>query len=242
MANAKHAKSKVSAPDPTPDKTVNPVLWPLGMILLVVAIMASGALVLKQLGIVTTGLPGCGAESDCGKLADSVWGSIPGVNWPVSYIGFSYFLGMLIAWATTARGGIPDSLRWIARLGALASFGFIVVMISLQSFCMYCFVAHLANFGFWIVLEMTPRPKENPSFNAFMTLAFSFLAVSAVIAIMQIQQRDSEFERGAQLQEELAEAIASQSAPPISTEPESAAGPVTAPRTAPRESTPICRR
>ena len=108
MANAKHRKSNVTTPDPTPDETLNPVLWPLGMILLVVAIVASGALVLKQLGIVTTGLPGCGAESDCGKLADSVWGSIPGVNWPVSYIGFSYFLGMLIAWATTARGGIPE--------------------------------------------------------------------------------------------------------------------------------------
>ena len=233
MANAKHRKSDVTTSDPIPDKTLNPILWPLGMILLVVAIVASGALVLKQLGIVTTGLPGCGAESDCGKLADSVWGSLPGINWPVSYIGFSYFLGMLIAWATTARGGIPDSLRWIARLGALASFGFIVVMISLQSFCTYCFVAHLANFGFWIVLEMTPRPKENPSFNAFMTLAFSFLAVSAVIAIMQIQQRDSEFERGAQLQEELAEAIASQSAPPVATEPESAAGPVADPEAEP---------
>lgn len=229
MANAKKRKSPVTAPDPTPDETLNPILWPLGMILLVVAIVASGALVLKQLGIVTTGLPGCGVESDCGKLADSVWGSIPGVNWPVSYVGFSYFLGMLIAWATTARGGIPDSLRWVARIGALASFGFIIVMISMQSFCMYCFVAHLANFGFWIVLEMMPRPKSDPSFNAFMTMAFSFLSVSAIIAIGQIQKRDSDFERGAQMQEELANAIASQTqgtpAPKPTPQPQGGADP-----------------
>ena len=217
MANAKRTKS---TPAPTPDETPNAILWPLGMVLLLVAIVASGALVLKQLGIVTTGLPGCGAESDCGKLADSVWGSLPGVNWPVSYIGFSYFLAMLIAWATTARGGIPDSLRWIARLGALASFGFIVVMISLESFCTYCFVAHLANFGFWIVLEMTPKPKADPSFNAFMTLAFSFLAVSALIAIGQIQKQDSDIQRGAELQDELANAVAAQTQSTPAPQPE----------------------
>ena len=67
MANAKRTKS--APPAPTPDETPNAILWPLGMVLLLVAIVASGALVLKQLGIVTTGLPGCGAESDCGKLA-----------------------------------------------------------------------------------------------------------------------------------------------------------------------------
>ena len=106
MANAKRT---AATPAPTPDESPNAILWPLGLALLLVAIVASGALVLKQLGIVTTGLPGCGAESDCGKLAESIWGSIPGINWPVSYIGFSYFLGMLIAWATTARGGIPES-------------------------------------------------------------------------------------------------------------------------------------
>ena len=83
-------------------------------------------------------------------------------------------------------------------------------MVSLQSFCTYCFIAHLANFGFWIVLEMMPKPKADPSFNAFMTLAFSFLAVSAIIAIGQIQKRDSDIERGAQLQDELATAIAAQ--------------------------------
>ena len=210
MANAKNVAKETS---PATDQGPNAALWPLGMLLLAIAVVFSGALVLTKLGLISSGLPGCGAESDCNKLAESAWGSIPGINWPVSYVGFSYFLGMFIAWATTARGGVSNALRWIARLGALISFGFIVVMISMDSFCLYCFIAHLANFAFWITLEMTPRPVGDVSFNAFMTLAFSFLAISAVIALGQIQKRDMDVATGAQLQDELAETIARQSTP-----------------------------
>ena len=233
MAKATNAAKEMN---PTPDEGGHAVLWPLGMLLLVIAVVFSGALVLTKLGLISSGLPGCGAESDCSKLADGVWGSIPGINWPVSFVGFSYFLGMLIAWATTARGGVSNALRWIARLGALISFGFIVVMISLDSFCLYCFIAHIANFAFWITLEMMPRPTGDHSFNAFMTVAFSFLAISALIALGQIQKRDMDVATGEQLQDELAATIAKQSQPkqePPTPKP----SPTPAPKPAPTVST-----
>ena len=86
-------------------------------------------------------------------------------------------------------------------------------MISLDSFCLYCFIAHIANFAFWITLEMMPRPAGDHSFNAFMILAFSFLAISAIVALGQIQKRDMDVATGEQLQDELAATIAKQSQP-----------------------------
>lgn len=227
MANTKSKAPRKEIPTEGPAPETSPALWPLGILLLLVATFFTGALVLKQLGIVSSGLPGCGAESDCGKLADSIWGSIPGINWPVSYIGFAYFVGMLVAWIGTARNGIPNPLRWIARLGALASFGFIVVMISLDSFCLYCIIAHVANFLFWILLEMMPVPRGEPSFNAFMTLAFSFLTVSAIIAIGQIQKRESDINTGQQVQQELVDAVTQQR--PKAKAPEPVADPIPKP-------------
>ena len=138
--------------EPEPPASGNRLQWILGMVFMLIACVASGVLALKQLGWLGESLPGCGPQSGCGAVTNSVWGKIPGIMWPVSYVGFAYFVGMLVAWGTNAMQGTPNTLRWIARLSALCSFSFMVVMVVMDSFCVYCITAHVANFAFLLLL------------------------------------------------------------------------------------------
>ena len=192
-------QAQVEQPAPTSGSRL---LWVLGMIFLVVACAGSGVLVLKQLGLLGASLPGCGPESGCGAVTSSAWGKIPGLAWPVSYVGFAYFVGMLVAWGTNAMRGTPTTVRWIVRLGALCSFGFMVVMVVMDSFCVYCITAHLANFAFWVVVERTRKQETDTSFNAFMSMAFSFMIITAVVAIGQFQQQSKAMVEGAKVEQE----------------------------------------
>ena len=185
----------------------NRALWVVGLVVLVVASVCSGMLALKQLGIIPT-LPGCGPESGCGVVTGTAWGRIPGLQWPVSYVGFAYFIGMIVPWSTHAFRGTPNGLRWIARLGVLCSFGFLVIMVSMDSFCEYCIVSHVANIVFWVVVELSPRPKSNRSFGAFMSLAFSIMIVTAVLAISQTRMQNSALVEGARVEQEQVEQMA----------------------------------
>ncbi|MCH2148807.1 MAG: thioredoxin domain-containing protein, partial [Phycisphaerales bacterium] len=188
-------------------KTPSRPLWLIGLILLVIASISSGMLALKQLGVIPT-LPGCGPESGCGVVTGTAWGRIPGLQWPVSYVGLAYFLGMVVPWCTQALRGIPNGLRWIARLGVLCSFGFLVVMVSMDSFCEYCIVSHLANIAFWVVVELYPRQQSDRSFNASMTLAFSAMFITAVIAITQSQRQSAALVEGAKVENEQVDQMA----------------------------------
>ncbi len=194
--------------EPEPQASGNRLLWILGMVFMLVACVASGVLALKQLGWLGESLPGCGPQSGCGAVTNSVWGKIPGIMWPVSYVGFAYFVGMLVAWGTSAMRGAPSAIIWIARLGALCSFGFIAIMVVMDSFCVYCIAAHVANFAFWIVVERSAKQTEDTSFNAFMSMAFSFMIITAITAIGQFQKQSTEAIEGAKIEQEQVQQMA----------------------------------
>jgi protein-disulfide isomerase/uncharacterized membrane protein len=194
--------------EPEPPASGNRLQWILGMVFMLIACVASGVLALKQLGWLGESLPGCGPQSGCGAVTNSVWGKIPGIMWPVSYVGFAYFVGMLVAWGTNAMQGTPNTLRWIARLSALCSFSFMVVMVVMDSFCVYCITAHVANFAFWIVVERSTKQTKDTSFNAFMSMAFSFMIITAVAAIGQFQQQSVAAIEGAKVEQEQVQQMA----------------------------------
>ncbi|MDG2291561.1 MAG: DsbA family protein [Phycisphaerales bacterium] len=207
MARVVKTDQKKQQPAQNETPTQSRPLWVAGLILLLIASIASGMLALKQLGIIPT-LPGCGPESGCGVVTGTAWGRIPVLQWPVSYLGLAYFLGMIVPWCMQAFHGIPNGLRWIARLGVLCSFGFLVVMVSMDSFCEYCIASHIANIAFWAIVELSPRQKADRSFNASMSLAFSIMLITAVIAVTQSQRQVAALVEGAKVENEQVDQMA----------------------------------
>ncbi len=156
-----------------------------GAVLLLIAAGASLLLAIQSLGSVP--LPGCGLESACGRAVNSVWGKVPGLGWPTSYVGVAYFLGLLAAWF--ARSGlVPAALRWVVRLGAVASIVLVGAMVQGGYLCPYCFAVHVANFTFAALLEIGGRrvtedaaPQPNPGLSLGV-FAGGFVVASAVLA------------------------------------------------------------
>jgi uncharacterized membrane protein len=87
------------------------------LIALAVALVASGMLVLEHFGAME--LPGCGRGSPCARAAASVYGTVPGLGLPTSFVGFAYFAAALAAWILAAgrmsawRGGSHGWERWL---------------------------------------------------------------------------------------------------------------------------------
>lgn len=150
----KHSKSKsTDAPAQAasaPVSSVNPAIFVGGLICLAVAVTMTVMLVLSKFDAIS--LPGCGAGGGCAELTNGKWGKIPGIGFPVSFVGFAYFSGLLLAWLA-GKGSIPPLLKNVVRVGILGSAMFLVVMLVEQHFCQYCFFTHLANFAFWGLLE-----------------------------------------------------------------------------------------
>ncbi len=73
------------------------ILRLMGSICLVIAIAFSGILAFKQLGLIGDNLPGCGPQSACGQVTSGPFGRIPGLDWPVSFLGLAWFLGLFAA-------------------------------------------------------------------------------------------------------------------------------------------------
>ena len=159
--------------------------YALGLIAILVALGASGALVAQHLFGVK--LPGCSAggrpgisgisisgvsdaaPSACASLEAHPMGSLGGMKlgldaklagnpvpkitfdqavWPVSFLGAAYFAAALAGWLVIWWNGrsVPGAVRWLVRLGALASAGYLVVIILEKKFCQYCITSHIANF------------------------------------------------------------------------------------------------
>lgn len=121
-----------------------------GFILLIAAIAASGMLVWQHF---TAGsLPGCGPGSACADATGSAWGSVPLINWPVSFVGLAYFIGLAAAWLAVPTKGF-GFLPWVVRLGAAFSILYVGVMIVGDMPCPYCIASHIANLAFLGVME-----------------------------------------------------------------------------------------
>lgn len=172
-----------SSPSPSvPDgkSGVNPsALIPclVGTGVLAIGVAASGSLVLDHLGVFRP--PGCGAGSPCRAATSSVWGSIPGLGWPVSFVGFAYFVTILVAWVRSGGRWSP-SLRWLVRLGAVGSLFFLGVMLVAKLPCKYCLASHIANLCFIGIAEWTNRRRLVQPFGRGLVVAASVFAAATV--------------------------------------------------------------
>lgn len=186
---------------------MSPLSYALGILFLAVCVFSSLMLVLEHFEV---HLPGCGPESGCERAADSIWGSVPGLGWPTSFIGLAYFLGLFLAWLWARRGAAPG-LRWLVRLGALASIVFIIIMFAGNYICPYCLTVHIANLAFLIVLERSER-AETGSTPALATVAVLFVITSVVLWPIKAQhgaaiERRAEAERQ-ESQQQMIESLA----------------------------------
>lgn len=148
----------------------------LGTVFLLFAAGMAAALVVEH--VTGLALPGCGEGGPCEQAANSIWGRVPGINWPVSFLGFAYFLAATAGWLA-ARGALPPLLRWIVRLGAVGSAFFCVIIVIDKTPCPYCIASHIGNFAFWILVELTRgrARRLGPTLGAALVV---FAAVSAI--------------------------------------------------------------
>ena len=152
--------------------------WYVGILCVLGAAFFSGLLALKQLGVLGDALPGCGPQSACDQITNGPWGRIPGLDWPVSFLGLAWFLALFVA-MLLSRDGLTPSLRWIIRVGALLSLGFVLIMVFEGAICPYCLATHVCNFALWITVEMA-QPRLLVSRAALGGVATFFLATIAL--------------------------------------------------------------
>ena len=153
-AAVREGTGQSAPPGAAANPITTPVRW-LGLALLIAAVFSSGMLVAQH--FLGGSVPGCGEGGACDRAAASVWGSIPGIDWPVSFLGLAYFAGLLAAWLIVPREGVAR-LRGLVRLGGLASIFYLIVIIAGGYACPYCLVSHAGNLGFLALLE-TQRPR-----------------------------------------------------------------------------------
>jgi protein-disulfide isomerase len=159
---------------------VRPAIFAVGIVLL--AVCSAMSLMLTAEHLVGLSLPGCGAGSPCAEASASVWGKLPYVEWPVSFIGLAYFLGLIAAWIGT-RGRWPTALRVLVRVGVVVSVGFVIVMVRGGYICSYCAATHAANVVFWVLLELTAHPRVTMLRPGVIFLA-TFVLASAALAVV----------------------------------------------------------
>lgn len=174
--------------------TVSPLRFGTGIAFLGVAAAASGTLVASHLGGV--GVPGCGAAGGCADASKSVLGTVPGIGLPTASLGVAYFAAVLAGYLGT-RGSPGSTARWIARLGALASVGFLVGSVVLKVLCVYCIVSHAANLAFLVVLETTARTASRRSAGFWPALA-TFLVVGGGLGLAEAGVRSRAREKAEQ--------------------------------------------
>lgn len=175
--------------DANPTTTVSPLRFWTGLVCLAAATAGSFVLVAGHLHLFTPA--GCGAGSPCARAAETVFGSVPLVGWPTSFVGMAYFLSLAVAWIVAWRrpaGQVPAAFRNVVRAGAVMSVIFLAAMIAGGYACMYCILAHLGNFAFLAVLETAPRAAAAPAAGPSATrrLVGWGLGAFAVVTALQV--------------------------------------------------------
>ena len=149
-----------------------------GCVLLAVCVGAAAMLSLEHLMGIS--LPGCGQGSPCAEAAASAWGRVPGMGWPVAYLGLAWFVAMLVAWLL--GGGRLGAARNLVRLGAVASVGFIAAMVVGGYLCNYCLVTHVANLLFWLLVEWRGAAEAAPR-RGLVSGVLVFVAVTGLVGV-----------------------------------------------------------
>jgi len=168
------------------------LLFSLGLVLLLVAVGGAATLVWSHFS--DSSLPGCGPGSPCDQATGSVWGRVPLINWPVSFLGLAYFIGMTVAWIS-ARTRPFGLLPWIARLGVAFSLFYIGLMVVGNMLCPYCITSHVGNLGFLVALEFAlaqrnaaQQKSDQPLLSwPALNMAIGFVSASIVLLGWQMQ-------------------------------------------------------
>ncbi|MFO0826954.1 MAG: thioredoxin domain-containing protein [Phycisphaerales bacterium] len=181
---------------------------PLAILGVSVALGASVALSAVHLGLLAGGLPGCSISGGCAALTKGIWGVVPGTDWPWSFVGASWF-GLLLAAlvahaterlprvaaaplaATTTPRTLPPWIVWAARLGALASVGFLGLMVALGSLCLWCAATHAGSLVAWWAIDDGKRVAsgDRPRWRSAIAGACAALAMTAALAGLQTRHR-----------------------------------------------------
>ncbi|MFZ4573223.1 MAG: DsbA family protein [Phycisphaerales bacterium] len=217
---------KSAAPSPESRGTLRAV----GTLALVVAVVACSFMVLHHFGAMQ--MPGCGIGSPCDAAAKSVWGKVPGIGYPTSFVGFAYFFAMLIAWPMT-RGRTPGPMHAVILLGALASLGFVGIAIAEKLPCIYCFVAHGANFVFVGAATVARRGRDPiRGWQPLLALSVFLIATGTLAAANASASEAAKKKADAELKASIAKMTKpgpEKPTPPTTPNPEP--GPVTQPKT-----------
>lgn len=138
------------------ERRVAPAIYFSGLFCLAVAVIMTIVLIISHFDVMA--LPGCGQGGGCAEVTRGYWGKVPGTSYPVSFVGFAYFTGLLLAW-TLSRGGVPEIFKLLVRFGVLLSLAFIGIMLASGHICWYCLVTHVANIAFWALIEFAGVPS-----------------------------------------------------------------------------------
>lgn len=164
-------------------------LWLAGFVALDLAVVLTALLTVESL--IGLGLPGCGINSACAAAAASVYGKVPGLQMPVSYVGLAYFLSMLLGWLLAAQHGVTKGYRNAARLGVAASIFFVAMLIREGHLCWYCVLSHAANVVFWLMVEITSASRATVrGVMSKVAVAFIVLAVGLQGAHLVVKKQE----------------------------------------------------
>ncbi len=151
------------------------------------AIGASAILAGEAMALVSA--PGCGDGGGCDQAARSVFGRVPGLDWPTSFVGLAWFAMLAAGWLATVlrhgSSGMPAWLRWAARGGAAMSVFFIGVMVAGGYLCPYCLAAHLGSFAFLLAIECSPRAAHGSHPRSLSWAVASAVVLTASLGIAQ---------------------------------------------------------
>lgn len=183
MGRNAQASQILPGPPPNPQSR-----FAAGLVLLLGAAAFAGVLALNHLlGI---RLPGCGAGSGCAQAAASVWGKVPAVDWPVSFLGFAYFLALNVAWLA-ARGSVGKLTRGLLALGAAASLFFLALIVVERLWCMYCVATHLCNLAFVGVAWPASRGTSKRTAWAMPAFVLTFLISTLALGVAETREREA---------------------------------------------------
>ncbi len=156
--------------------------WAAALASILVALAAATLLALKNLPGFQ--LPGCGPGSGCDQISASPWGKVLG--WPVSYLGFAYFLAATVGWGLSQRG-VRLGPAVITTLAGAVSLTYVIVALSVGPLCAYCVAANGANLAFvalvWLVFVCQRGPAAGGSWAMPVGLGAFLLATGATVVV-----------------------------------------------------------
>lgn len=144
-------------------------------------------LALAKLGILPGDLPGCSARGGCAALTSGPLGAVPRLGLPWSFVGVAWFAALLVGCAASCGRPVPRWLRWMSRIGAWASLGFLGTMAWVGAFCAWCAVTHLASLWAWWSIDHGAKRVESPhdapprALRALLSAGLALLAASALL-------------------------------------------------------------